>query len=260
MANRESPWPAGTPCWVDLAVPDLDAAKAFYGPVFDWSFVDSGAEFGHYNIAQVDGRAAAAIGPLQGEDQHSAWTVYLASDDADATAKLITESGGTLITEPMEIPGNGRMFIAADPQGAAFGVWQADGMIGAEAYGEPGTVVWTDVRTSDPDAARNFYETVFGYRYEPVEGAPPDYMIIRFDGARDGEAVGGIGGMMGASEGIPPHWISTFIVADADAAAATAQQGGGQMLGEPMDTPYGRMVLVADPVGAPFFVMSPVAS
>ena len=60
-----------------------------------WSFVDSGEEFGHYHIAQVDGRAAAAIGPVQQEGQPSFWTVYLATDDADGTAKLITENGGT---------------------------------------------------------------------------------------------------------------------------------------------------------------------
>ncbi len=260
MPKRESSWPAGTPCWIDLSVPDLAAAKAFYGPVFDWSFVDTGEEFGNYNIAQVDGHAAAAIGPQQDEGQHSAWTIYLASDDADATAKLITANGGSLITEPFDIPGNGRMFIAADPQGAVFGVWQANGMIGAEAYGEPGTLVWTDVRTNDPDGARRFYEAVFGYRFEPVEGAPSDYMIMRFDGARDGESVGGVGGMMGAPEGTPPHWVATFIVGNADTAAATAKQGGGSTLGEPMDTPYGRMVLLTDPVGAPFFVMSPIES
>jgi predicted enzyme related to lactoylglutathione lyase len=245
---------------VDIAVADPDAAKAFYAPIFDWSYVDTGPDFGNYQIAQVRGRSAAAIGPLQSEDQHSAWTVYLASDDVDATAKLVTESGGSIIAEPFDIPGSGRMCIAADPQGAVFGVWQANGMIGAEAYGEPGTLVWTDVRTSDPDAARRFYAAVFGYRYEPVEGAPPDYLIIRFDGARDGEAVGGVGGMMGAPEGTPPHWIATFTVSDADKAADTARQGGGRTLSEPMDTPYGRMALLADPVGAPFFVIGAVGS
>ncbi|MGH3923304.1 MAG: VOC family protein, partial [Pseudonocardiaceae bacterium] len=48
MPTRTNPWPTGTPCWVDLSVPDLAAAKEFYGAVFGWSFVDSGAEFGHY--------------------------------------------------------------------------------------------------------------------------------------------------------------------------------------------------------------------
>jgi uncharacterized protein len=97
-------------------VPDLAAAKEFYGAVFGWSFVDSGAEFGHYQICQVDGRAAAALGPCQSEGQPTAWTVYLASDDA---AKLISENGGTVLGEPLDTP-YGRMAGITDPHGATF--------------------------------------------------------------------------------------------------------------------------------------------
>jgi uncharacterized glyoxalase superfamily protein PhnB len=74
MPTRTDPWPTGTPCWVDLSVPDL---------------------------------AAAAIGPLHHEAQRTAWTVYLASDDADGTAKLISENGGTVLAEPFDTPWGG---------------------------------------------------------------------------------------------------------------------------------------------------------
>lgn len=260
MPTRTDPWPAGTPCWADISVPDLDAAKEFYGAVLGWSsFVDSGEEFGNYTICQVDGRAAAAIGPLQYEGQSSAWTVYVASDDADATVKLITDHGGKLMAEPMDIPGSGRMAIAQDPQGAAFGVWQSAGMHGAAIYMEPGALAWTDVRSSDPDAGRAFYSAVFGYRFNPMEGAPADYTTIHFDGARADEPVGGIGGMMGAPDGTSPHWVSYFSIADADAAAAAARQGGGTVLDE-RDTPFGRMIAITDPFGATFFAVGPPPS
>lgn len=249
----------GTPCWVDLAVPDLDASKEFYAAVFGWTFVDSGEEFGHYSVAQVGGRAAAAIGPLQGEGQPTVWTVYLATEDADATAKLITENGGTLLAEPMDIPGNGRMAIAVDPVGAAFGVWQSAGMHGAEVYLEPGSLVWVDVRLPDPDTGRAFYSAVFGYRYEDTEGAPDDYSTIKFDGARDGESVGGIGGMMGAPEGTPPHWLAYFMVSDVNAVGAAAVEAGGTTMGAPFDTPYGPMLGITDPHGAMFFVVGEMA-
>ena len=103
--------------------------------------------------------------------QPSAWTVYLASDDADATVKAIGEAGGAVLVPPMEIPGNGRMMIAQDPAGAVFGVWEARGMVGIAVYNEPGGLLWEDARLSDPDAGRAFYSSVFGHRYEPVEGA-----------------------------------------------------------------------------------------
>jgi predicted enzyme related to lactoylglutathione lyase len=251
MSHRDTPWPAGTPCWVDIAVPDLPAATAFYGAVLGWTFVDSGEEFGHYNIAQVDGRAAAAIGPIMQEGTPTVWTVYLASEDADATAKLITENGGTLLFPPMEIPGSGRMSVALDPDGGAFGVWQALGMNGFGVANEPGSVTWTDARLTDVDAGKEFYSAVFGYTYQPVPGAPDDYGTVH----AGGDPVGGMGGMMGGPSGAPAHWLTYFAVADADAAVAAAQQGGGSVVMPLEDTPFGRMGVLTDPFGATFAVV-----
>lgn len=253
MPIRSEPWQAGTPCWVDLGSPDVAASTAFYAAVLGWVFVDTGEEFGHYHIGQVGGHAAAAIGPKQDPNQPTAWTVYLASDDTDATAATITANGGTLLAEPFDVPGNGRMTVAMDPAGAAFGVWQAAGTIGAEIYNEPGGLTWTDARLSDPDVARAFYTDVFGYHYRSLDGAPADY--VTFDlGANP---VGGMGGMMGAPAGTPSHWVAYFAVADTDTAVAAATAGGGTLLGEPMDTTFGRMAFLTDPHSAVFALAGP---
>lgn len=246
MTRRDTPWPAGTPCWVDIAVPDIAAATAFYGAVVGWTFVDSGEEYGHYHIAQTDGRAAAAIGPVMAEGTPTVWTVYLASEDADATAKLITEHGGTLLFPPMDIPGNGRMTVAIDPTGGSFGVWQAIEMNGFAIATEPGAVAWTDARLTDVAAGREFYSAVFGYTYQPVPGAPDDYGTIH----AGGDPVGGLGGMMGSTG--PSHWLTYFAVPDADAAVAAAEQGGGQVVSPLQDTPFGRIGVLTDPFGATF--------
>lgn len=253
MPTRTVSWPAGTPCWVDLAVPDVPAAVEFYGAVLGWTAIDSGEDFGHYHICQVGERAAAGIGPIMQEGRPAAWTVYLASDNVDDTAKSITGAGGTVIMPPMDIPGSGRMLVAMDTAGAVFGVWQAVEMPGIAIYNEPGGLTWEDARLTDPDAGRRFYQDVFGYRCAPVEGAPPDYQT--FDAG--GDPLGGIGGMMGAPEGTPSHWVAYFAVTDPDAAAATVRSAGGSVLTEPMDTPYGRMGIVADPAGATFVVIGP---
>ncbi|MGE3287398.1 MAG: VOC family protein [Pseudonocardia sp.] len=252
MPTRSEPWPHGTPCWVDLSVPDVAAAVEFYGALLGWTAVDSGEEMGHYHICSVGDRAAAGIGPIMQEGQPSAWTVYLASDDADATVKAIGEAGGAVLVPPMEIPGNGRMMIAQDPAGAVFGVWEARGMVGIAVYNEPGGLLWEDARLSDPDAGRAFYSSVFGHRYEPVEGAPAGYTIFH----TDGHPLGGMGGLDGMPDGIPSHWLPYFAVADADAAIATATAAGAQVVAGPEDTPWGRMACLTDPQGAVFMVMT----
>ncbi|WP_028926835.1 VOC family protein [Pseudonocardia acaciae] len=248
MPTRDTPWPAGTPCWVDLSVPDVKAATEFYGPVMGWTFTDTGAEYGHYHMCQVGDRVAAAIGPLQQPGQPVAWTVFLASDDADATAKLVAENGGTVIVEPFDIGDQGRILVALDNTGGAFGVWQAKAAIGANIANEPGSLAWEDARLTDPEAGKRFYTAVFGYTYEPIPDAPPDYGLFKVNG----EIAGGLGGMMGAPDGTPSHWVAYFSVADVDAAVAAVERGGGSVQQAPTDTPYGRMAFVTDPFGAAF--------
>lgn len=251
MSIRTSPWPAGVPCWADLTVPDVAAATAFYAEVLGWHIEDTGAEHGGYMIAQANGAAAAGIGPQQ-EGAPTAWTLYFASDDADATAAAVTQHGGTVLLPPGDIGDLGRMFVAADPTGAAFGVWQAGTMIGAGVANEPGGLTWEDLRSPDPETARTFYSAVFGHRTEPLPDAGPDYSLFF---RPDEEApLGGIGGMMGA-DGRPAHWVVYFGVPDAAAAVEATERAGGSVLMSDFDSPYGRMAGLVDPAGALFWVI-----
>ena len=244
------------PDWVDLAVPEVPAATEFYAAVLGWTFADAGEEYGDYQVCRRDGRAAAGIGPLQNEGQPTVWTTYLGSDAVDTTAKMITENEGTLLAEPFDVPGSGRLCIALDPQGASFGVWQAAGDIGVEIYNEPGALVWSEAALPDAEAGRRFYAAVFGYTYQPVDGAGSDYLTFH----RGGDPLGGIGGMQDSPLGPQPHWMAYFMVADTDAAVAAATERDAAVLGDPVDTPYGRMAVITDPQGATFALMGAVSS
>ncbi|GAA1849146.1 VOC family protein [Pseudonocardia ailaonensis] len=256
MSFTDQPWPDGSPCWVDLAVPDIAAATDFYGAVVGWTFLDAGEEFGHFHVCQTEGRAAAGIGPIMQEGQPSFWTLYLATRDVDATVKLVGDSGGGVIAGPMDIPGNGRMAVCTDATGGVFGLWQAAGQIGVEVYNQPGSLVWEDARLTDVAAGREFYSGLFGYTYEAVPGLPvEEYGTFSLDG----RPAGGMGGMMGAPEGVPSHWVVYFGVTSVDAAVAAATERGASVMMPPETTPFGRMAVVTDPFGAPFALHEPVA-
>ena len=50
----------------------------------------------------------------------------------------------------------------------------------------------------------------------------------------------------------PAHWSVTFGVDDADATAAQAKELGATVIVEPMDAPWVRTTVIADPAGATF--------
>jgi len=254
MTIRTSPWPAGVPCWADLTVPDVEAAKAFYGAVLGWAFRDLGPDYGGYAIAEARGADAAAIGPAQGNDAASPlWTMYFASDDADKVAAAVSDSGGTVLLGPGDVGPMGRMFVATDPTGVRFAVWQAGTHFGAGVVNEPGGLIWEDLRSPDPDTARAFYSAVFGFRMDSMEAAGPDYTTFALAG--EDQPRGGIGGL-GEGDGTsgPGHWLLYFGVPDTDAAVAAAEASGGSVTSPAVDTPYGRMAGLADPNGAAFWV------
>src|SRR5438132_9378680 len=61
MINRT--YPHGVPCWIDTEQPDVEAATAFYGGIFGWTFEDAMPPGGpgRYLIARLAGKDVCAI-------------------------------------------------------------------------------------------------------------------------------------------------------------------------------------------------------
>jgi uncharacterized protein len=251
MATRDTPWPPGTPCWVDLGVTDIPKAKAFYSGLFGWEIQDGPPEAGGYSLCEIGGRPVAGIGASQG-DMPIFWTTYLASADADETAAKVRAAGGQVLMEPFEVMDVGRMFIAVDPGGAIFGVWQARAHTGVQVANEPGSLIWNENMSRSYEANKAFYDAVFGYRYGDIGGDGMKYSTLEVDG----KMVGGIG-EIGSDQPAktPASWSTYFAVADTDAAVSKVTALGGAVLAPPWDSPYGRMAVVADDQGAVFSLM-----
>ena len=247
MPRRDTPWPNGTPCWVDYGAADLDAAKAFYTDVLGWSYTGGDAEFGGYLTVTVDGEQAAGLGPQQDPDDPPRWTTYFAADDAAATCDLIRTAGGSVLFGPMEVGPMGTMVVASDPQGNPFGLWQSGLNTGVRIHNEPGALAWNDAAVDDPAAAQAFYTAVFGFGWEEMPGTDGYSTFSTGDHP--------LGGLGGHEPGSPQGWTTCFSVADTDAAISTVEARGGKVTMAPMDTEFGRIAVVEDPWGAPFTVM-----
>ncbi|KRV51432.1 bleomycin resistance protein [Wenjunlia vitaminophila] len=243
----------GTPCWVSLLARDLSTAQRFYGQLFDWEFRAGPQHFGPYCRALLGPHQVAGLGAIPaGRNLPVAWTMYVASDNADATAARIRDSGGTVAVGPLESDSAGRMAIAADPSGGVFGVWEPREHLGADLTGEPGSVAWNELLIRDASYVDAFYSLVFGYATEPVS-SPFDWRLLLLV---QGEAVAGISSM-GAEmpPSTSPSWMTYFAVRDTDASVARAVELGGTMVSGPEDFGYGRRATLADPEGATFSVL-----
>jgi predicted enzyme related to lactoylglutathione lyase len=258
LVTRDAPWPSGTPCWIDLGVKDIGAARAFYGSLFGWDIQPGPPEAGGYAMCLKDGRPVAGIGPGPGAaDAPASWTTYIAADSADETAARIRAAGGQLLMEPMDVMDVGRMAMAADPAGAVFGLWQSRTHTGAGLVNEPDTLCWNENMSRDFDGNKAFYHAVFGYDYDDMSAEGFSYATLKLGD----QIVGGIGGLGGnIPAATPAHWSTYFAVADTDAALATVAGLGGSVVQPAWDSPYGRMAVVSDDQGAPFSIMGLAAA
>lgn len=256
--------PDGVPVWFDLSSSEPVAAAKFYGQLFGWECTEPDEQFGGYANFTHKGKLIAGIGPKMAPDTPDFWGMYFQTSDINASAKKVTEAGGSILVEPMEIPELGTMAIATDrgsnpetapglnPHGAVFGFWEPASHKGFELQMEVGAPCYFELQSTDFPAAVDFYHEVLGNPVVTV-GDTDDfrYSQLALSGQGPGE---GHAGIMDASRYLPPevpsHWSIYIGVEDADASAAKATELGGTVIQGPEDTPYGRLASIGDPWGA----------
>ncbi|MEU5209101.1 VOC family protein [Streptomyces sp. NPDC020742] len=247
----------GTPNWLDLGAPDIDAAAAFYSAVLGWTFTSAGPEAGGYGFFQLDGKTVAAVGPLT-DGARSAWTAYFHTADADATVTAVERAGGTVRVPPMDVFTAGRLAAFTDPTGAEFAVWQPGDVQGLEKVMEPNALCWTELYTTDAAAAKDFYRSVLSWSYQDMPmGGDMVYSIVSAPGGGRGDDTGHGGIMQLQKEhlaaGSTSEWHPYFGVTDCDATFKAAVDHGATVLIPPSNAPgVGRLAMLKDPAGAPF--------
>jgi predicted enzyme related to lactoylglutathione lyase len=241
--------------WVDHTSKDVQGSARFYGQLFGWQAEDMGEEMGHYTIFRYNGKMVGAATPPMDESQNmpSVWSTYIATGNAEETAKKVSEAGGKVMMPPFQVMDQGTMAVFADPTGAVFCVWQPDVMKGAELVNKPVSFSWNELATRDMNAAKGFYSKVFGWT--PKGNPMPDGSEY-VEWQLNGKPVGGgmtMGSMFPAQ--VPPHWLVYFAVPSTDETVKRAQELGGKVMAPAMDIPQGRFAVLADPQGAAFAVI-----
>ncbi|MFS8200537.1 VOC family protein [Streptomyces sp. CWNU-52B] len=242
----------GVPCWVDAQLPDVEAGRRFYGGLFGWTF----EPFGHFDPsagavrALLDGEPVAALVPKQDGRMPTVWTVYFATPDAQDMADRIRKAGGQIVTTPVAVGPYGTAALAADPEGAVFGLWEAGthpgfghrtggtgGTDRSGATGRTGAFDWVELYARDTAVAEAFYPGLFrDALFGP--GATREFGRAHISDVFPAE--------------MPPHFLVHFGVRDCEALLGTVTRLGGRVRVPAFETSYGRVAVVSDDQGASF--------
>jgi hypothetical protein len=122
-----------------------------------------------------------------------------------------------------------------------------------DAYKTHGAFSWSELMTTDPQAAAAFYGALFGWTVQTMDMGTGPYHVVKV-----GEtSVAGIMGMPPDAPPMPPAWGGYVTVDDVDATLEKCSALGGKVLVPPMDVPtVGRMAVIQDPQGATISVIA----
>lgn len=116
-----------------------------------------------------------------------------------------------------------------------------------DVFKQHGAFSWSELMTSDPEAAKKFYSDLFGWKTDDMPMGDMTYTVLK---AGDKE-VGGIMPIPDQAKGTPPSWGIYVTVDDVDATAKKAEELGAKTIVPLTDIPeVGRMFAFQDPQGA----------
>ena len=251
--------PAGAPCWADLWATDVEGSRAFYSRLFGWDALEPAAAFGGYWMFSRGGApVAGGMGSMGDMVADNTWKPYFCTRDMDASLKRAGAAGATIQAAAMAVADLGVQSVLTDPAGAVFGLWQPGTFQGFSVMNEQGSPSWFELHTREHAAEVDFYRDLFGWTVDPVGDSDEfRYATFRTPGSEDE-----LGGIMDSSRWPSAggdHWDVYWHVDDATRAADTVETLGGSVVQRPDRTPYGVLVLCADPSGARFKLREPPA-
>lgn len=244
----------GLPYWIDLTTSDPDKSAEFYAKVLGWEVAQ---EDGAYRLGRVKGLPVGGFIPQpDGASAPDTWVTYFMAADIEADCTRAAELGGRVLVAPQAVA-QGRMALLADVTGALFGLIEPAGAEKFVAAGEPGLPVWHELTvTSQFTAALDFYGELFNWEIRAMAaddqggdsvGEEFEYALAEEEGA---PFVGFFNARGHFPTPVPSFWQTYLGVRDIDAAVASAQECGGEVVRAPWDSPFGRMCVLADVTGA----------
>jgi predicted enzyme related to lactoylglutathione lyase len=215
-------------CWINILTPNPPEARAFFGEILGWSYVELPG-IGH--LIQVGGHDIGGlfdvVSPRTPEGTAPTIGVMIKVEDVDAMSARVTTLGGEG-RPAFDIGDSGRMSVCFDPSGAEFDLWQPKKMHGTDVDdARRGAPFWFELMTIDFDRATEFYAKLLGWTAQVLPLPMPDakYAVFGLAGAPVAGALS-ITPRMGQ---FATHWRTYFTVDDLETTMHRAVELGARI-------------------------------
>ena len=111
--------------WPECGSKDVEKARAFYIELFGWSFDESAMDNGVKYTVMTKGSEPVA-GLMESPMPMSYWAIYFNVDDCRGLTEKARTGGAQVMMDSDPIPGVGIVSVLTDPQGAMFGMIEAE--------------------------------------------------------------------------------------------------------------------------------------
>jgi predicted enzyme related to lactoylglutathione lyase len=252
---------AGQFTWLDLMTNDPNGAVPFYKAVLGWeteTWQGNTAGMPPYTMWKASGESFGGTAPHSEDAQKTGapplWLGYVSTDDLDASLRKAESLGARVYVGKTAIPDTGWFAVLADPQGATFALYQRAAERPVTGDGSLRILSWTELATTDVEAACDFYGKLCGWHktdaMEMPEGAGTYQMF--------GSGGKSMGGMMRKNAELPaPSWFFYFKVDDCRKRYDAAIAAGAKGMYGPMEVPGGDIAaMLVDPQGGAFGIVS----
>ena len=237
--------------FADFFTSDIEAAKRFYGSLFGWEWRWESPDHS-YGIFYQGDIAVAGVALKEETDTgrpYGRWIYYISTEDVPKKVADIVAAGGRVLLEPRSMPDRGTLAVVADTEGAPFGLLDSSSGDPADYRSEAGEWLWVSLYSQDVDQASRFYGSQFGYEITRADDTGDERDLFLSKGGFARAAIS----PLSTDSGSHPTWVGYVQVEDVSAYVARAvAQGGEVLMGPDPAILDGNLVIVSDPMGAPF--------
>ena len=108
---------------IEFPADDTERAKKFYGAVAGWEFGEMEG-FPDYWLFRSSEASGGGLGTRNGSVSNVI-RVYITVDKLETAVAAAEANGGSVITPPSDVPGQGRFAAVRDSEGNEIGLWEA---------------------------------------------------------------------------------------------------------------------------------------